>query len=1232
MRDSRNKLILIIITSVVFLMAIATESRFFSDFEYGLRTRMFNKIVASREKVLENCLEAMKPIIASKNHHGSVTENNLFTIADQNNITILEYLDNKLVYWSDNQFSVPAVLHDSLFYDSLIFLQNGWFLAKTISNDNETIVGLLRIRTDFGFENDIIKSGFGDEYRVPDNVGFSLIKSDSEYHIFNKDGEFIFALIFPDEENNKYLITISLVLWCSFIFLLILLILSITDLHVSKGKTKKAVVTGISALFICYLIFLLTGAPQILSRTELFSPYMVSFNSFIPTLGHLTILSIFSSICAFLFFRYYPLPQRQVPAGIAGYLLITGILSVIVIMLVFTTMIFSDLVLGSGINFEAYKVLKISSMSVMAYSVILLLMTVPVLLIIKLFHFLKNLTSAQLVFPLLTTLLIPVAFLFNHINSLLPFLFLYIILTYFLLHTVRKRSGFFNTTVILSLIFGLYSLFHITVHSDEKSIENIKIDAISFSTENDPAAEHLLLDIWPLISADTTLKEMMNVDFFDRNRFDKVHDYLQQKYFTGYWRNYNFNVVLCRDDESLRIGPGDNVFENCFSFFENRIIKDGARLTGTDFYFLDNQGGRSYYIGKLSFKSPGKNANGLFIELYSDINVFQEGYSELLLDKKFHSYGGLKEYSFAKYLNGAVVIRNGDFPYNMTDEDYIVENSDFRFFNSGGFKHILYKNGNATVIISEPRLTFSDVVISFAYLFAFILLFINVILLIARKPDLRTIMNFSFRQKLQISFVGILLFSFILIGVVIVTITISQYKVRHSENLKDRMNSIYLELEGKIGGEKYLTSAWSAPNYPGINDLLIKFSNIFLSDINLYDPDGLLIGTSRPEVFTRDLTSGRINNMALINLTSLTKTEYYQNEKIGNLEYISAYTPFYNSDNKVIAYLNLPYFRMQNVLRSEISNVMVAVVNFALLFIVITMALAVIISGRLTAPLTMLGEGLASVGVGKKSEHLSYDGKDEIGELVKQYNRMVDEIEDSANKLANSEREYAWREMAKQIAHEIKNPLTPMKLNVQQLLKSWKDKAPEFDKRIENFTNNQIEYIDNLSTIATAFSSFAKMPGSNPAEVNLIDQLNTTLQLFKDTDNVVFNVKWPHESKIIVQADKEHLNGVFSNLFKNGIQAVPAGREGLINVDIEVRGNKVVVAISDNGTGIPEELHNKMFTPNFTTKSSGMGLGLSIVRKYLESAGGTIWFESVTGTGTTFFVELPLKYTVEKPG
>jgi two-component system nitrogen regulation sensor histidine kinase NtrY len=294
------------------------------------------------------------------------------------------------------------------------------------------------------------------------------------------------------------------------------------------------------------------------------------------------------------------------------------------------------------------------------------------------------------------------------------------------------------------------------------------------------------------------------------------------------------------------------------------------------------------------------------------------------------------------------------------------------------------------------------------------------------------------------------------------------------------------------------------------------------------------------------------------------------------------------------------------------------------------MSITVFISNRLTSPLGMLSKGLASFELGKKSEHLTYSGRDEIGDMVKQYNRMVDEIEESASKLANSEREYAWREMAKQVAHEIKNPLTPMKLNIQQLYKSWKDGVPGFEKKLEKFTKNQIEYIENLSSIASAFSSFAKMPGAQPVEVDLLDQIRTTLELFKNTDNITFRINWPHESRITVFADKEHLNGIFSNLIKNGIQSVPAGREGIIKINLVLKGDKVVVSVSDNGTGIPDELKKNMFTPNFTTKSSGMGLGLSIVKKYVETANGKVWFESQIDIGSVFFVELPVIFTVER--
>ena len=471
---------------------------------------------------------------------------------------------------------------------------------------------------------------------------------------------------------------------------------------------------------------------------------------------------------------------------------------------------------------------------------------------------------------------------------------------------------------------------------------------------------------------------------------------------------------------------------------------DGHKLTGTDFYFIDNQGGRSSYIGRIFYKTRDTNTNGLFIELYSDINVFQPGYSELLLDKRYQGYAGIKDYSFAKYINGELVLSTGDFAYDKTDAEYVDKIADYRIFDSDGFTHVLYKNGNATIIITRPDLTPGDIIISFAYIFAFVLLFSNLFIMMIRRPVVKRPNILNFRQKLQLSFIGILLFSFVLIGIVVAYLTVNQFHSKHYENIKEKLNSVYMELDNRLSSDKQVGTGLRNNGYSSLNEALIKLSNTFNTDINLYDINGFLESTSRPEIFYRNLTSSRINNMAFINLRDLTKSEYIQKEKVGSLEYISAYVPFLDNNKKVIAYLNLPYFRMQSILAREISNLIVAIINFALLLIVITMSMAVLISGRLTSPLTMLGEGLASVGVGKKSEHLIYRGSDEIGELVKQYNRMVDEIEESAHKLANSEREYAWREMAKQIAHEIKNPLTPMKLNVQQLFKSWRGQSARF--------------------------------------------------------------------------------------------------------------------------------------------------------------------------------------------
>lgn len=1232
MKDGKLKITPFIIAAALILFALAAELIYLGDFEYRFRTKRFNRVLKEKEKIMENCLNGMKPILAKGETHGSAAENSIFSTANQNNITILEYIEDRLVSWSDTDFDVPRTLADSIYEKPFVFFQNGWFLTKSVQAGSEFIVGLLRIRSDYGMENDIIRNGFVKHFRIPDNTGFSRDRGASEYHVFSGEGTFLFSLLYTEIKGKTFFIYIPLLLWMLAFFSILYMTLCLVRYLVSRNREISAMVLSFLIFCVLYLLVLIARKPSVLFQTDLFSAYIYTMNTFIPSLGHLLLLGILLSVHAYIIYTTLKASRRFKAINRTSWLTLTSLLIPGALLFSLYQVVFCNLVFNSNINFEPFKVLNLNIFSLTGFVTLLLFFSIPFLYLLWVFQTLKQPGNITVILSAIAAMAVfPVFFIKNPLTSVSAAL-LFFSVTILIWFLGNRNTGLFNKIVVFSLVLGLHSLFLITYFSAEKTKENIKIQLVTYSTENDPTAEHLLLDMWPAISTDSTLRNMMNVAVFEKDNVEDISGYLHEKYFNGYWSNFNLNIVPCRKNDSLGVGMQNKIFEDCYGFFGKKISVSGHQLTGTDFYFIDSKQGRSSYLGRLYYEFENSRHNALFLDLYSDIKVFQPGYSELLLDKKYHSYAKLKDYSFAKYINGELVLRTGDFPYNSTDDKYLENVADYKFFKSDSYNHFLYRNGNVTVVISAPSVSFQDIIISFAYLFAFIFIFINLVLLLVRKPFIKTPAGLNFRQKMQLSFIGILLISFSLIGFITAKLTIDQYRTKHYENVREKLNSIYLELENKISAEKVLTSEWRSSSNNTLEEELVRLSNIFNTDINLYDPYGFLISTSRPEIYYRNLISKRMDNIASINLFILKKTEYLQKEKIAKLEYVSAYEPFYNTDNDILTYINLPYFRMQSVLTKEISNTIVAVVNFTLLLIVLAMSLAVIISGRLTSPLAVLSSRLASVQLGKKSEHLSYNGSDEVGELVRQYNRMVDELDLSAQKLANSEREYAWREMAKQIAHEIKNPLTPMKLNIQQLFKSWTDGVPGFEKKLERFTKNQIEYIDSLSSIASAFSSFAKIPEANPVPVDLLEQIRITLELFKSSENISFRVGTPHTEKIIIYADKEQINSIFSNLIKNGIQSIPPGKEGHIKVNLEVGKDKVLVSVSDSGTGIPESLKPKIFTPNFTTKSSGAGLGLSIVKRYVENAGGRIWFESESDNGTVFFIEFPLMKQQETSG
>jgi nitrogen fixation/metabolism regulation signal transduction histidine kinase len=332
--------------------------------------------------------------------------------------------------------------------------------------------------------------------------------------------------------------------------------------------------------------------------------------------------------------------------------------------------------------------------------------------------------------------------------------------------------------------------------------------------------------------------------------------------------------------------------------------------------------------------------------------------------------------------------------------------------------------------------------------------------------------------------------------------------------------------------------------------------------------------------------------------------------------------PFFNSDGKLLAFVNLQHFGQQQELESQIQQFLVAIINVFMLLLAISIILAIVMSNWVTKPLRFLQTNLSLIQFGKKNQIIEYDKNDEIGVLIREYNKKLLELEQTAEQLAKSERESAWRDMAKQVAHEIKNPLTPMKLSIQQMMRVFEKENPAAKEKVDRLANSLIEQIDGLTRIANEFSNFAKMPSPLLEKVELVDIIKNVISIFEQ-EAVVINFESSHNI-IELQADKDQLIRAINNLLQNSIQAFDSKQDGVIKISIEVEDDFCKISIKDNGKGIPADRQNKVFVPYFTTKSTGTGIGLSITKQIIENHNGKIYFESQENKGTIFFVELPL--------
>jgi nitrogen fixation/metabolism regulation signal transduction histidine kinase len=302
---------------------------------------------------------------------------------------------------------------------------------------------------------------------------------------------------------------------------------------------------------------------------------------------------------------------------------------------------------------------------------------------------------------------------------------------------------------------------------------------------------------------------------------------------------------------------------------------------------------------------------------------------------------------------------------------------------------------------------------------------------------------------------------------------------------------------------------------------------------------------------------------------------------------------------------------------------LVAIINLNAFIFLIAGVIAFFITNRITRSFSFISNKMKAISLGQMNETIIWNRKDEIGDLVAEYNKMVAKLDDSAVALAKNERESAWREMARQVAHEIKNPLTPMKLSLQHLQRAIEMGKGDIQELTKSVSRTLVEQIDHLSQIAADFSQFANIgnPHKEVFDLNEMIQLLTQLHFIEGDLDLTWK---PEDVKVLITADRTHINRLFTNLIQNALQSIQEGSSASIIVAEKLHNKNVLITVSDNGVGIPEDIRSKIFTPNFTTKNSGTGLGLAMCKGIVEECKGNIWFETVLGKGTTFFVELPL--------
>ena len=480
-----------------------------------------------------------------------------------------------------------------------------------------------------------------------------------------------------------------------------------------------------------------------------------------------------------------------------------------------------------------------------------------------------------------------------------------------------------------------------------------------------------------------------------------------------------------------------------------------------------------------------------------------------------------------------------------------------------------------------------------------------------KKLRFKRHLSIRFRIFLAMTFLVIIAFG----GIAI--LTIPQYEEQSNKYHEQRLERKKSQLQRSIS--YIFQNTPSTLNQTQLDSVfkekIFQIADVQNVNFNIYNLDGSLLNS------TLISAENKINNSVLLKLRNSEELSIIQKTTINNVQYRSSYSFILDNSSNPIWILNLPYYDDDKLNSYELNSFIAIFGKVYFLILIIAIIFSYLISFYITKSLSEIGKKIKLTRLDKTNTKIQIKARSkEVNILVESYNKMVEKLNDSVEKLSKSNKEQAWREMAKQVAHEIKNPLTPMRLSIQSFQRNFDKNDPKFDSRLDEFSKTLIQQIDTMSTIASAFSNFAEMPAPQGEKINIVETMKLALKIFKG-NYIVFSSEF---KDLQVRIDRTQMVRIITNLIKNALEACELIKEPKVQVTIEKKKKEVLISVIDNGQGISKELKNKIFEPKFTTKTSGMGLGLGMVKNLVHSYNGRISMSSKINSGTTFSITFPL--------